>query len=191
MTAPAPASPPAPATETTPAETAPVTEPTAPATAEPVDLTSEVEKWKHFAREHEKTAKANAEAARRLAEIEDAAKSQAERDAEAKAAAERRAVAAEAELLRMRVAAAKGVPAELAGRLIGETEAEMSDDADRLMAAMKPKGVAPTGSADGGPQGGQAGKPAQLDRGALDTMTPDQINAAREAGQLNDLLGIK
>lgn len=103
--------------------------------------------------EAQKTAKANADAAKRLAELEDNAKTQAERDAEARTAAEQRAVKAEADLLRMRVAAAKGIPADLADLLTGADEAEMGAVADRLLAM---KGATPppvAGSADAGPQG--------------------------------------
>ena len=173
--------------------TPPVTEPaltdTPPATEPPAaDPTAELEKWKHFAREHEKSAKANADAARRLAEIEDAAKSQAERDAEAKLAAESRAVKAETELMRLRVASSKGLSPELADRLVGGTEAELAEDADRLMALVKPS--APQhGSADGGPQGARTDAPTQLTQADLKGMQPEAILAAKAAGQLNELLG--
>jgi hypothetical protein len=43
------------------------------------DLTAEVEKWKALARKHEGTAKANAEAARRLSDLEEASKSETEK----------------------------------------------------------------------------------------------------------------
>ncbi len=43
------------------------------------DLTAEVEKWKSLARKHEGSAKANADAAKRLAEIEDANRSETEK----------------------------------------------------------------------------------------------------------------
>ena len=161
-------------------------------TPDPIeDPAAEIEKWKHFARTHEKAAKANADAAARLQAIEDAAKTQAEKDAEARTAAEQRAAALEAELTRLKVATSKGIPADLAARLVGDTEDEMAEDADRLLALMKPTEPTPTGPAgraDGGPQGQP--KVGQLNRDALKTMTPDEIVAAREAGQLNDLLGI-
>lgn len=71
-----------------------------PGTAAP-DLTAEVEKWKSLARKHEGTAKANADAARRLNEIEEASKSETEK---AVAAARREAEeAVRAEVRRERV----------------------------------------------------------------------------------------
>lgn len=152
---------PTPGADPTPA---PEPDPTpAPEPAPAEDLAAEVEKWKHFARQHEKAAKANAAAAT----------SQAEKDAEARAAAEQKAADLEAQVLRLKVAAAKKLPPELADRLIGSTEDEMNEDADRLLAVMKPTTPpAPAGGADQGPQG-QPVKPADLD---------EQIRAAQAAG---------
>lgn len=45
------------------------------------------------------------------------------------------------------------------------------------------------GSADSGPRNGGAGKAPQLTEQDLHRMSPEQIVAAREKGQLNDLLG--
>lgn len=45
------------------------------------------------------------------------------------------------------------------------------------------------GSADGGTR--KEARPKQVSRADLARMTPEQINKAREAGQLNDLMGIK
>lgn len=166
MTDPAPDPAPTPEPEPTPATTA---DP-APATVE--DPAAELAKWKHFAREHEKAAKTNADAARKLQEIEDAAKSQAEKDAEARAAAEARAVKAETDLLRLKVASTRGIPADLADLLVGSDEAEMTAVADRLLAMKGTAPPAPVGAADGGPQGSP---PPQK---TLD----DQIAEARSAG---------
>ena len=169
---------------------APDPEPTPDPTPHPApveDAAAELAKWKHFAREHEKAAKANADAARKLQEIEDAAKSQADKDAEARAAAEQRAAKAEADFLRLKVATTKGIPADLADLLVGADEAEMTAVADRLLSIKATATPAP-GSADGGPLG--APKPGQLSRADLQKLTPDQITEARAKGQLNDLLGI-
>lgn len=57
--------------------------------------TETVEFWRDKAREQEKRAKSNAEAAKRLAEIEDAQKSETQKASEALAKAEERASAAE------------------------------------------------------------------------------------------------
>jgi len=70
------------------------------------DLAEDVAKWKALARKHEQSAKSNADAAKKLAEIEDAQKTEAEKLQAAKDAAEartqkalRRAVAAEIKVL--------------------------------------------------------------------------------------------
>lgn len=176
-----------------PAPTDPPADPPADPPTDPpaIDPTDEVAKWKAMARKHEAAAKANADAATKLAEIEAANKTQAEKDAEAKTAAEQRAVAAETALARLKVAASKGLPSELADRLQGANEQEMAEDADRLLEVMKPTTPPPPGSADGGPQGtGDPSKPKQLTRSDLAAMTPDQIVEAKAKGQLDDLLGI-
>jgi hypothetical protein len=60
------------------------------------DWQAEATKWKALARKHEKAAKDNADAARRLAEIEKSGKTEQERLAEARRTADERAVIAEA-----------------------------------------------------------------------------------------------
>lgn len=66
-------------------------------------------------------------------------------EARAEAASwKQRAEAAEAQTLRTRIAAAKGLPAGLAGRLRGSTEAELEADADELLAAFAPGNRAAT-----------------------------------------------
>lgn len=66
--------------------------------------TETVEFWKQKAREQEKRAKENADAAKRLVEIEDAQKSEAQKAADRMAEAEKRAAEAEAKVLRREVA---------------------------------------------------------------------------------------
>ena len=145
------------------------------------DTGDEVAKWKAMARKHEAAAKANAEAATRLAEIEAANKTQAEKDAEAKTAAEQRAVAAETALARMKVAAAKGLPSELADRLQGANEQEMAEDADRLLAVMQPATPPPPGGTDAGPQGDKPNAPS----------IQEQIATAEAAGDFTKAIGLK
>lgn len=107
--------------------------------------------------------KANGEAAKyrtRVRELEpkaseydklaEAQKSEQQKAAEAQRAAEARAAQAETEAARLRVALVKGLPADLASRLVGSTDEELAADADRLLALVK---VAPqTPSFDGGAQ---------------------------------------
>lgn len=150
-----------------------------------------VKKLREENAKHRTEAKANAEAAKRLAEIEEANKTEAQKLADAATAATQRAAAAETALARLKVASAKGLPSELADRLQGANEQEMAEDADRLLEVMKPNTPPPPGSADGGPQGtGDPSKPKQLTQSDLAAMTPDQIVEAKAKGQLDDLLGI-
>ncbi|MFJ4418283.1 MULTISPECIES: hypothetical protein [unclassified Streptomyces] len=83
----------------------------------------------------------------RLAEFEDRDKTESERLSTRATSAEKRAEQAEHSLLRLRVAAAKKLPPELADRLQGDTEDAVTADADRLLAAFR---TAQTPSFDGG-----------------------------------------
>lgn len=64
----------------------------------------------------------------------DAQKTETQRLTEQLATATAAATAAQTSALRFQVAAAKGLPPELAGRLQGATEAELTEDADKLVA---------------------------------------------------------
>lgn len=107
--------------------------------------------------------KANAEAAKyrtRVRELEpkaaeadkiaEAQKTDQQKSSEARQAAETRAVKAETEAARFRVALTKGLPADLATRLVGTTDDELAADADRLLALVKTPQQTP--SFDGGAQ---------------------------------------
>lgn len=122
-----------------PAGEAPAAAPEQPATGEPAkDWQAEAEKWKKLSRENESRAKQNATAATRLAEIEEAQKSAEQKAEERTRAAESNAASAVAEAARLRVALEKGLPADLVNRLVGSTPEELAEDADRLMALLKP-----------------------------------------------------
>lgn len=99
--------------------------------AEQQKPTETVEFWKAKAREQEKRAKENADAAKRLGEIEDASKTELQKANERAEQAERRAAEFESMALRSDVAASKGVPA--AG-LTGTTREELEASADALIA---------------------------------------------------------
>lgn len=109
------------------------------------DWKAEAEKWKALARKHEGQAKANADAARKLAETEDANKSDIQRATDKAAEAETRAATAEANALRIEVALDKapdGMPLaqvrKLAKRLTGGTREELEADADELFGDFAP-----------------------------------------------------
>lgn len=116
-----------PVAETAPQDTAP--EPDAQAAQPEVD-------WKTMSRTWEKRAKENADAATRLAEIENASKTEAQKAAEALEAAKNDAASATAQLLRYEVAADKGVPPQLVRFLTGNTREEIEDAAQALLDAI-------------------------------------------------------
>ncbi len=110
--------------------------------------------WKQRAKAAEAEAKRARGLETRLKEFEDRDKSESEKLAERAAAAEKTAAEAQTGYLRLKVATAKGLPANLAERLRGTTEEEMTADADELLSVFKPKSKSP--SFDGGARGGSA-----------------------------------
>lgn len=129
-------------------EPAAVTEAPAEPDATP-DPSAEVEKWKAQARKNEERAKANAAAAKELAELKAAQMTESEKLAAERDAARAEAEAAKAEAaavkldaLRTSIATEKGLPADLAARLIGGDEDAIRADADKLISAL-PKPEAP------------------------------------------------
>lgn len=171
-----------------------------PATGEQTDYKAEMEKWKALSRKHEQTAKQNADAAKKLAEMEEAQKTAEQKAADKAAQAEKTAADANRETARLRVALRKGLTETQAKRLVGDTEEELEADADELLESFASK------TADDGKEKGEkpgSGRPkealksgatklddevAQLTRADLKTMTPAQINKAREEGRLRTLL---
>lgn len=100
--------------------------------------------------------KANKEAEQlrlKLKQYEDRDKSEAEKLAERAAAAEAMISPLEQQNRRLRIAMAKGIPLEIAERLVGDTDEDMAADADRLLAVLTPVVPQGAGSADGGPRG--------------------------------------
>lgn len=110
------------------------------------DLSAQLERMKRA------LSKANREAAshrKRLSEFEDRDKTDQQRATERAAEAEKRAQLAETKLMRLEVAARKGLPAELAARLQGDTEEDLEADADALAKLIGDKGEKkPTGRRD-------------------------------------------
>jgi len=134
------------------------TETEAPKPTETVDF------WKQKAREQEKRAKENATAAARLAELEAANLSELEKAQKAAADAAARLAEYERTNLRQRVALTKGVPVELVDRLRGDTEEEITADADALLALISaPKSPRPD--------------PSQGPRATANASTADQFAA--------------
>lgn len=131
-------------------------------------------------------AKANEDAAKRLAEIEESQKTEQQKLAERLAEAERKASEAELRAARSEVAREKGVPAEL---LVGSTVEELAEHADKLLTfrGEAPRKPAAPPANDQGNVGSVIGT-KQLGRSDLKNMSPQQIEAARESGALNDLM---
>ena len=95
--------------------------------------TETVEFWKSKAREQEKRAKDNADAAKRLAEIENAQKTEAQKATEALEEATQRAAAAESALLRYTVATEQGIPSQAVKFLTGSTREEIEASAKDVL----------------------------------------------------------
>ncbi len=103
--------------------------------AEQPKPTETVDFWKQKAREQEKRAKENADAARRLAEIEESQKSEAEKAADRIRQLEQEADAARREALRFKVATKYGIGDEDADLfLTGSDEETLQKQAERLAA---------------------------------------------------------
>lgn len=94
--------------------------------------TETVEFWKQKSREQEARAKANADAARRLQEIEESQKTEAQRQADAVARATREAAEARAEAARFKAAATHGIKPDYLDLLGSGDEETVSARAQRL-----------------------------------------------------------
>ena len=169
-----------PTTTTTPDAPEAQVEAAAALDAEPKTFDADyVAKLRQEAAKYRTEAKANAEAAKRLAEIEEAQKTEAQKLADRLAQAEAKAQAAELKALRSDIAQAKGVPA---GLLTGSTEEELNASADALLAF---RGEAPkTPAAPPADGQGNVGKPVGAT--GIDT----QIKAANEAGDWRRALSL-
>ena len=102
--------------------------------------TETVDFWKEKAREQEKRAKENADAAKRLAEIEAASKTAEEKAAERLAEAERRAAELEAKAIVAEIAASTNIPADILAGPRDRTPEAVQEFADRLSAFLDERG---------------------------------------------------
>jgi hypothetical protein len=102
------------------------------------ELKAEVKKWKALARQNEKAAKANAEAAEKLVELEAGKSPDAEKLRQDNERLQGELAKSKLEAIRMKVAMEKGLTPAQAKRLVGDTEEEMSEDADELLETFKP-----------------------------------------------------
>jgi hypothetical protein len=149
------------------------------AEAKSTDYKAEAEKWKALARKHEAQAKANAQAAQKLAEIEDADKSEAQKLADKVARGEKELADTKLEMSRLRVAMRKGLTEAQAKRLIGDNEDDLEKDADELLQTFAPK-------SDNGDKGDKpASRPRERMRsGSAPDEEPDETDPAKLAASL-------
>jgi hypothetical protein len=124
-----------------------------------------------------------------------AAKKAAEEKAQAHEKDAGEAASLRVKLMRAEVALELGLPAAIAKRLQGDTPEALKADAEELLATFAPKATPKSsrpvealqpGSGKAADQG-----PSQLSKDDLRGMSADAIEAARVAGRLNALLGIK
>lgn len=124
-----------------------------------------VQKLRAEAAKYRTEAKANADAAERLAAYEESQKTESQKLSDAKSAAENEAKAARAEALRWRIAAKHGITDEDAETfLTGTDEESLVRQAERLAALAKsPETTGPRADLSQGARGGNAntGTPAQ------------------------------
>jgi hypothetical protein len=157
---------------------------------EPAQAANEsLETWKKNARKWEQRAKADAEAAAAWREYEAAQKPIQERLAEELAATKAEAESAKAELIRLQVAAAKGITGDAARLLKGSSVEELEAEADILLSLINQAQAPRTPAADP-----QQGKPSTSGPGAitdvrqLETMSPQEIMKAKTDGRLDAIL---
>lgn len=112
-----------------------------------------VKKLRDEAARYRTEAKANAEASKRLAELEESQKSEQQKLMERAEAAERERDEVRTEALRLRIAHEKGLTPKQAARLRGSSEEELTADADALLEEFGPVGPRrPKGDVGQGPR---------------------------------------
>jgi hypothetical protein len=151
-----------------------------------VDWKAQARKWEARA----KDAQADRELAAKWREYESSQKSEHEKLADELARAKAEASEASSKLLRYQVAAQKGIPADALDLLPGSSLEELETAADKLLSLIadqsKPKTPRPDEN-QGKPANASIG---QLTKDDLKGMSPKAIMEAKEAGRLNDVLGI-
>jgi hypothetical protein len=171
--------------EPTPAP--PAVEPTpAPLADAPITLPDDHPLVKTLAAQKE-SLKELREKAKRLDEIEEANKTELQKALDRAEAAEKAASSAESARLRASIAAKHGVPEAL---LTGSTEEALEEAATALLAfkGTQPTAPSPDGQGNVGvPITGQSKQITSVDE--LKKLSPEEVNAARRAGRLDQLLG--
>jgi len=97
------------------------------------DWEQETAKWKAMSRRHEAQAKTNADAAKKLADMEDADKTELQKATDRAAAAEKLAAGSEAKAMRYEVAAELGIHANHLKYLTGSTKDEIEESGKGIL----------------------------------------------------------
>lgn len=160
------------AAETVAETTSELSEQQAPKPTKPTDT---VDFWKAKAREQEKRAKANADAAQRLAELEDANKSEQQKLAEAAQQAQADAAQARAEALRYRVATKFGIADEEAELFLTGTDEDTLTRQGEALAELKKSTVKPPAGVYV-PQSGHQPAPPALNSDDLEQALRSKLN---------------
>lgn len=120
--------------------------------------------WKAEARKWEARAKQNSDAAKRLGDIEEASKSELQKAIDRAAAAEAALASAQAESLRLTVAARHGISGDNLDLLVGSTEDELEVKAKKIASLITDSGKTdPFPKADPSQGGHGTGAPSTAD----------------------------
>jgi hypothetical protein len=134
-----------------------------------------VKKLRAEAAKYRTEAKELAGKAQKFDEITESQKSELQKAQEAAQRAEQELEQARTEMLRTKVAAAKGLPASIADRLRGSTAEEMEADADAMLAEIEKQYVAKQGASREATGAGVTGK------SGIDSLSPaDMVRMTRE-----------
>jgi hypothetical protein len=151
-------------------------------------LKSALAKEREAHRKWEAEAKTNAEAAKKLTEMEDSKKSDLQLAQDKVTAAEAKAAEAEHRALRLEVAVTKSLTPALAKRLVGTTREELESDADELLSTLggTPAVEAAKGAADKTTTtGGTRGRPTEkLLPGAVPSAEAVEMDPAKLAAKI-------
>lgn len=150
------------------------------------DAAAEAEKWKALAKKHEARAKENADKAKELDALKEGEKTDLQKATETAAEAERRATEAERDAARLKVALKKGLTEAQAKRLLGDTEEELEQDADELLASFKPEEGENEGEEGENEPEGEKKEPRRRPKervkpGAIPSSEPDETDPAKLA----------
>lgn len=158
-----------------------------PAEEDTAGLKSALQKERDARKAAEADARKNADAAKRLQDLEDADKSEIEKAQKRAADADARAEKAEQQALRLEIAGEKGLTVSQAKRLVGATRAELEADAEELLEAFggKAAGSDKDGKNDKDGKGASGGRPTEDLQSGARTGEPEEVDA-KQAQEIAD-----